>query len=79
MKKRRQASRERAGANGGVGKQEEIPVVEPLKPRLLLLIVFSVLFAVWVGALLVIYFATVYPKHHRTTTQDTTTASTIGS
>jgi len=68
MKKKRQSSRGRAGCAEGAGKQVEAGVDEPLKRRLGLLIVLSIIFAMWVIALLVMHFAMVYPGHQRQAT-----------
>jgi hypothetical protein len=40
------------------------PVCAPLKPRRKLLAVLMLGFAVWLGALLTLYFKTVYPQRH---------------
>jgi hypothetical protein len=37
---------------------------KPLKPRPILFIVLCLLLAIWVGYLLVLYFAAVYPARH---------------
>jgi hypothetical protein len=46
------------------------PRAEPLKPRPRLFAAQLANFAIWVGALLAMYFKTVYPNRHRATTQD---------
>jgi hypothetical protein len=38
--------------------------VSPLQPRRGLLIVTSVVFAIWVGAMIAMYVTTVYPQRH---------------
>jgi hypothetical protein len=40
------------------------PVVTPLKPRRGLLVVSSVVFSLWVVAMIVMYVTTVYPHRH---------------
>ncbi|MCY2951391.1 MAG: hypothetical protein NTU53_05365 [Planctomycetota bacterium] len=65
MKKKRQSSRGRAGSGEGAGKQVEGCVGEPLKRRVGLLITLSIIFSMWVIALLVMHFAKVYPGHQR--------------
>jgi len=41
-----------------------VPAVTPLKPRRSLLFLTSVIFAVWVAAMIVMYVTTVYPQRH---------------
>jgi len=42
----------------------ELEPARPLKPRGKLLVVLMVVFAIWLGALLALYFAKVYPLRH---------------
>jgi hypothetical protein len=49
----------------------EAPAPKPLKPRPRLFVALCAIFALWVGALLLMYFKTVYPSRHRPSTQAT--------
>ena len=40
------------------------PHIVALKPRPKLLLILSIVFALWVGLLLVLYFTTIYPGRH---------------
>lgn len=52
--------------------------IRPLKPRPVLLVVFAVIFAAWVGFLVTLYFKTVKPRHAPThVTEAAPTASSI--
>jgi hypothetical protein len=42
----------------------ELEPARPLKPRRKLLVVLMVVFAIWLGALLTLYFTKVYPLRH---------------
>ena len=50
-------------------KPRSIPSPQPLKPRPRLLVVLSIIFALWVAGLLAMYFKTVYPYRHDSTAQ----------
>lgn len=47
------------------GDEREFLFLPPLEPKPKLLIGMSVLLAVWVGGLIVMYMTTVYPARHR--------------
>ena len=46
----------------------------PIKPRRGLLIVLSILLALWIAAMVVMYFTTVYPQRHPSHSATTSTA-----
>jgi hypothetical protein len=51
--------------SGKAGNAKEVaPVVQPPRPRPVLFKVLCVVFAIWIGVLLFLYFATVYPRRH---------------
>jgi hypothetical protein len=53
--------------------QRPAAVPPPIVPRPKLLILLCVIFAAWIGALLAMYFTTVYPeRHHPPATQTAT-------
>ncbi len=41
------------------------PPHKPLKPRPRLLLITSIIMALWIAALIVMYFTTVFPARHR--------------
>ena len=51
----------------GAKQAASIPSPQPLKPRPRLLLVLSIIFALWVAGLLAMYFKTVYPYRHDST------------
>ena len=51
--------------------EPQLPPATPLRPRPRLFIVLLVLFAIWLGILLTLYFKTVYPLRHHSTAATT--------
>lgn len=51
-------------SNGKQGEADSSSQVKPFKPRRKLFWLLAVLFALWIGGLLAIYFVTVYPTRY---------------
>ena len=65
--KRRNPSADRSTDTGA---EKALPPVEPLTPRRGLFVALSVVFALWVGCLLAMYFLTVRGQHEHKATPD---------
>ena len=60
-------------------KEPEAPPATPLRPRPKLFIALLVLFAIWLGILLTLYFKTVYPLRYPSTAATRPGASALPS
>jgi hypothetical protein len=56
--------RQPGGAATPQADQADVPATPPLKPRRKLFVGLLLGFAAWIGALLLLYFQTVYPIRH---------------